>query len=77
MVSAASKALSFTLGCVFTGFGATALAGYGTYCIGRLVHDVGVRGDARKVPVEELHVTVASMEGKLDNNNNNNTSKTA
>ncbi|ESQ41624.1 hypothetical protein EUTSA_v10014271mg [Eutrema salsugineum] len=72
VASAASNVLSSTLGYAVTGFGAMALAGYGNYCIGRLVYDVGVRKDVRKVPVEELVVILATMKGKLDNNNNNN-----
>uniref|UniRef100_A0A1J3H3Y7 LRAT domain-containing protein n=1 Tax=Noccaea caerulescens TaxID=107243 RepID=A0A1J3H3Y7_NOCCA len=71
MVSAASNVLSSTIGYVATGVGALALTGYGNYCIGRLVYDVGVRKDVRKVPVEELVVIVQAMKGgKLDNNNN-------
>ncbi|CAA7013335.1 unnamed protein product [Microthlaspi erraticum] len=60
MVSAASKTLSFTLGFVVPGFGATALAGYGVYSIGRLFNDIGMRSDVHKVPVEDIHLTVAS-----------------
>jgi hypothetical protein len=78
MVSAASNVLSSTIGCVATGVGALALTGYGNYCIGRFVYDVGVRKDVRKVPVEELVVIVEAMKGgKLDNNSNSNMCKTA
>ncbi|KFK25863.1 hypothetical protein AALP_AA8G172000 [Arabis alpina] len=68
--SAASNALTTTLGLVVTGVGCMALAGYGNYCIGRLVYDVGVRRDVRKVPVEDLVVLIAAMKGQLDNNDN-------
>ncbi|CAH8362190.1 unnamed protein product [Eruca vesicaria subsp. sativa] len=67
MVSAATSAISTTLGFVTTGFAAMAVTGYSNYCIGRVVYDVGVRKDVRKVPVEELSTLMAVLEGNLDN----------
>ncbi|KAF8064751.1 hypothetical protein N665_1169s0009 [Sinapis alba] len=77
MVSAATSAISTTLGLVgvSTGFGAVAVVAYSNYCIGRLIYDLGVRKDARKVPVEELAALVSVLEGNLDNNNNNDKNK--
>ncbi|CAN8256104.1 unnamed protein product [Cochlearia groenlandica] len=70
MVSAAGNVLTSSLGYVVTGIGGMVVAGYGKYCIGRLVYDVGVRKDVRKVPVEELVAIVEAMKVNLENNNN-------
>ncbi|CAF1782528.1 protein LEAD-SENSITIVE 1 [Brassica napus] len=70
VVSAATRAVTMTLGLVTTGFGfgAVAVAGYSNYCIGRVAYDVGVRKDVRKVPVEEL-ATLMAVRNILDNTN--------
>ncbi|CAH2072619.1 unnamed protein product [Thlaspi arvense] len=71
MVSAATNALTTTLGLVYSGFGAMAVVGYGNYCMGRLKSDIGVRTDVIKVPVERLVAVMSIIDGRLDNNNNN------
>ncbi|KAL0647773.1 hypothetical protein Bca4012_046064 [Brassica carinata] len=68
VVSAATRAVTMTLGLVTTGFAAVAVAGYSNYCIGRVAYDVGVRKDVRKVPVEEL-ATLMAVRNILDNTN--------
>ncbi|CAN7034869.1 unnamed protein product [Brassica oleracea var. botrytis] len=74
VVSAATRAVTMTLGLVTTGFAAVAVAGYSNYCIGRVAYDVGVRKDVRKVPVEEL-ATLMAVRNILDNLDNTNSDK--
>ncbi|CAN6869877.1 unnamed protein product, partial [Brassica oleracea] len=67
--SAATRAVTMTLGLVTTGLAAAvAVAGYSKYCIGRVAYDVGVRKDVRKVPVEELATLMAVLEGNILDN---------
>ncbi|KAF2572767.1 hypothetical protein F2Q70_00006031 [Brassica cretica] len=74
VVSSATRAVTMTLGLVTTGFAAVAVAGYSSYCIGRVAYDVGVRKDVRKVPVEEL-ATLMAVRNILDNLDNTNSDK--
>jgi hypothetical protein len=62
MAAAASVVLSSPLRFV-TGFGGLAVAGYGMYCAGRLVSDIGMRWDVSKVPVERLVADMDDMAG--------------
>jgi len=61
MAAAASVVLSAPVRFV-AGFGGLAVAGYGMYCVGRLVSDIGMRWDVSKVPVERLVADMAEME---------------
>lgn len=62
MVAAASVVLSSPLRFV-AGFGSLAVAGYGMYCVGRLVSDIGMRWDVSKVPVERLVTDMNDLVG--------------
>ncbi|CAJ1970806.1 unnamed protein product [Sphenostylis stenocarpa] len=53
-LAAASTVVSTPLRFMTTSFGGLALVGFGMYCVGRLMSDIGVRRDVSKVPVERL-----------------------
>lgn len=53
-LAAASTVVSTPLRFMTNSFGGLALVGYGLYCVGRLMSDIGMRRDVSKVPVERL-----------------------
>jgi len=53
-IAAASTVVSTPLRFMTTSFSGLALVGFGMYCAGRLMSDMGVRRDVLKVPVERL-----------------------
>jgi len=53
-LAASSAILSSPLRFLTTSFSGLAAVGYGMYCISRLISDIGVRRDVKKVPVERL-----------------------
>jgi len=54
LLAATSAILSSPLRFLTTSFSGLAAVGYGMYCVSRLVSDMGVRRDVKKVPVESL-----------------------
>ncbi|XP_010549886.1 PREDICTED: uncharacterized protein LOC104820928 [Tarenaya hassleriana] len=67
--AAFSAVASTPLRYLTTSFSGLAVVGYGMYCMGRLVSDIGVRRDVSKVPVERLvalPTTDVASEGKPD-----------
>ncbi|GMY24543.1 protein LEAD-SENSITIVE 1 [Fagus crenata] len=61
-LAAASAVFSSPLRFLTTSFSGLAAVGYGMYCVSRLVSDIGVRRDVKKVPVERLVSRAASDE---------------
>ncbi|XP_062150437.1 protein LEAD-SENSITIVE 1 isoform X2 [Alnus glutinosa] len=53
-LAASSAILSSPLRFLTTSFSGLAAVGYGMYCMSRLISDIGVRRDVKKVPVERL-----------------------
>ncbi|KAB1211103.1 hypothetical protein CJ030_MR6G018089 [Morella rubra] len=53
-LAAASAVLSSPLRFLTTSISGLTAVGYGMYCVSRVVSDIGVRRDVRKVPVETL-----------------------
>lgn len=64
ILAAASAILSSPLRFLTTSFGGLAAVGYGMYCFSRLVSDMGVRRDVKKVPVEILVCRAVSDESE-------------
>ncbi|XP_041004263.1 protein LEAD-SENSITIVE 1-like [Juglans microcarpa x Juglans regia] len=62
-LAAATAVLSSPLRFLTTSFSGLAAVGYGMYCVSRLVSDIGVRRDVKKVAVERL---VAHSGSSLD-----------
>lgn len=53
-IAAASAIVSSPLRFLTTGFGGLTAMGCGIYCMSRIVSDIGVRRDVKKIPVERL-----------------------
>jgi hypothetical protein len=53
-LAATSAVVSSPLRFLTASFSGLAVVGYGMYCVGRLVSDIGVRRDVCKIPVEQL-----------------------
>lgn len=60
-LAASSAILSSPLRFLTTSFSGLAAVGYGMYCISRLISDIGVRRDVKKVPMERLVSCSASV----------------